>query len=60
VRPKENKRKKIEKTPEGSIKKRKIDKDSGVEPPGVEHVFIHEKCCTSPDQTLQTIKGHKC
>jgi hypothetical protein len=42
VSPKENKRK-IEKTPGWSINKRKTSKDSGMEPPGVEHVFIHEK-----------------
>ena len=28
---------------EWSINKRKINKDSEMEPPGVEHVFIHEK-----------------
>ena len=31
------------------------EKDSGMEPPGVEHVFIHEKGCISPDQSLQTL-----
>jgi hypothetical protein len=34
----QEKKRKIEKTPEGSIKqKKKIDKDSGMEPPGVEY-----------------------
>ena len=34
----QEKKRKIEKTPEGSIKqKKKIDEDSGMEPPGVEY-----------------------